>query len=197
MRADGPKHSPPGHPADTPTFSVVVTSRGSAEALRGMLAALLPLCAAHGVQAVAVRAGPADDAPALEDVYPGVLVLLLPGGTAAGELRAAGMAAADGDVVLLGADDDPALPERLLHLLRSHGAMDPGAGAPLPERSQPAGGRPERQADGEDSASRQDLPSRNALETSECHSRPPQQHAAWTGSPRATGSSSSVPVPAG
>lgn len=198
MIADRSKHARPGHPADTPTFSLVVTSRGAAEALGGMLAALLPLCAAHGVQAVVVRAGPVDDAPAPEEAHPGVCFLRFPGAAAAdGALRAAGMAAADGDVVLLGADDDPALPERLLHLLHSHGVVDPAAGAPLPEPAPPAGERPEQQADGESPASRQALPSRNAPEASECHPRPPQHPAAWTGSPRATGSSSSVPVPAG
>jgi hypothetical protein len=161
-----------------------------------MLATLLPLCAAHRVQTVVVRAGPVDDAPALEEAHPGVRFLHFPG-AGAGTLRASGMAAADGDVVLLGSDDDPALPERLLHLLRSHGAMDTASGAPLPERSPPAGERPEQQADGESPASRQDLPSRSALEAYECHPRPPQHPAPWTGSPRATGSSSSVPVPAG
>jgi len=162
-----------------------------------MLATLLPLCAAHGVQTVVVRAGPVDDAPALEEAHPGVRFLHFPGAAAAGTLRASGMAAADGDVVLLGSDDDPALPGRLLHLLCSHGAMDTAAGIRLPERAPPAGERPEHQADGESPASRQDLPSRNALEVNECHPRPPQHPAPWTGSPRATGSSSSVPVPAG
>ncbi len=193
MSADRSTHSRPGHPADTPAFSLVVTSRGDAEALRGMLAALLPLCAAHAVQTVVVRAGPVDDAPALEEEHPAVLFLRSAAGVAAGALRVAGMAAANGDVVLLGADDDPALPERLIHLLRFHGAL-----APLPESAPPAGLRPEPRAEGEGPATRQYLPTRNALEANECHPRPPQQHpAAWTGSPRATGSSSSVPVPAG
>jgi hypothetical protein len=196
MSADRLKHSRRGRPADTPTFSLVVTSRGDAGALRGMLATLLPLCAAHGVQTVVVRAGPVDDATGLEEAHPGVRFLHFPG-AAAGTLRASGMAAADGDVVLLGSDDDPALPERLLHLLRSHGAMDPTASAALPERAPPAGERTEHQADGESPARRQDLPSRNAPEANECHPRPPQHPAPWTGSPRATGSSSSVPVPAG
>lgn len=197
MSADRSQHSRPGGPADTPTFSLVVISRGDADTLHGVLAGLFPLCDAHGVQTVVIRAGPVDDALALEEAHSGVCFLRAPGGAADGALRAAGMAAADGDVVLLGADDDPALRERLLHLLRSHGVLAPGAGDPIAERSPPAGERPQPQADGDRPASRQDLTSRDAPEASACQARPHRHPAPWTGSPRATAPSSSVPVPAG
>lgn len=198
MSADRSTRSRTGRPADTPTFSLVVTSRGDAGALRALLAGLLPLCAAHGVQTLVVRAGPVDEALALADEHPAVRFLLPPGEAGPGALRAAGMAAAEGDVVMFGTDDDPALRERLLHLLRSHGV--PAAGAEeyaSPERPRPEADPQHRPADGEISASRQDQPSRDALEASECHPRAPQHRAAWTGSPRVTGSSSSVPAPAG
>ncbi len=106
------------------------------------------------------------------------------------------MAAAEGDVVLFGADDDPALRERLVHLLASHGVPAAGIEDPSHERTRPEAD-PQRPADGASSASRQDLPTRDALEASECHHRAPQRPAAWTGSHRGTVSSSSVPAPAG
>jgi hypothetical protein len=196
MSADRSTRYRTGRPAETPTFSLVATSRGDPGALRAMLAGLLPLCAAHGVQMVVVRAGPADEVLALAEQHPAARFLLPPGDAAPGALRAAGMAAAEGDVVLFGADDDPVLRERLLHLLASHGVLAAGA-EDTPERSRPDADPQQRRADGGTSATRQDLPSLDALEASECQHRAPQHPAAWTGSPRETGWSSSVPAPAG
>lgn len=198
MSEERSKHSRAGAQSDTPTFSLVVTSRGDPGTLRALLGELLPLCAAHGVQAVVVRGGRVEDALALADEHPSAHLIHSPDEEAApGSLRAAGMAAADGDVVLFGADDDPALRERLLHLLSSHGALVPGIDDSSPERPRPFADPLRGAAGGEIPSSRLDLPSRDALEASECHPRPPQHPAAWTGSPRETGSSSWAPAPAG
>ncbi len=198
MSEERSKHSRAAAQSDTPTFSLVVTSRGDPGTVRALLGELLPLCGSHGVQAVVVRGGRVEDALALADEHPSAHFIHSPDEeTAPGALRAAGMAAAGGDVVLFGADDEAALRERLLHLLGSHGVLAPGAGDTSPERTRPAADPPRGPADGEIPSSRQDLPSRDALESSECQPRAPQHPAAWTGSPRETGSSSWAPAPAG
>lgn len=198
MSEERSKHSRAGPPSDTPTFSLVVTSRGDPETLRALLRGLLPLCAEHGVQTVVVRGGRVEDALALADEHPSAHFIHSPDEQAApGALRAAGMAAASGDVVLFGEDGDAALRERLLHLLSSHGALVPGADETSPERPRPSADPLRGPAGGEIPSSRQDLPSRDALEASECHPRAPHHPAAWTGSPRETGSSSWAPAPAG
>ena len=198
MSADRSTRPRGGPPADIPTFSVVVTSRGDPRALRSLLAGLLPTCAAHGVQALVVRAGPVDEALALADEHPGAR-FLHPADDDAPDvaLRSAGMAAADGDVVLFGSDRDPSLPGRLLHLLRSQGVPAPGAEDQLPARPLQGGAPLQEPEDGASPVSRQDLLSRDAPEPDECQPRPPQHPAAWTASPPATASSSSVPAPAG
>lgn len=198
MSADRPTRHRGNSPPDTPAFSVVVTSRGDPGKLRSLLAGLLPLCAAHGVQAVVVRAGPVEEALALADEHPGAR-FLHPADDRAPDaaLRSAGMAAADGDVVLFGSDGDPSLPARLLHLLRSQGALAPGAEDPLPARPRPDGGTLQGPDDGASPVSRQDLTSRDTPEPHACKPRPQQHPAAWTASRPATASSSSVPAPAG
>ncbi|MEW5931367.1 MAG: hypothetical protein AB1941_28200 [Gemmatimonadota bacterium] len=198
MSADRSTRPRGSSPPDTPAFSVVVTSREDPEALRSLLAGLLPLCAAHGVQAVVVRAGPVEEALALADEHPGARFLHpADGGAPDAALRSAGMAAADGDVVLFGSDRDPSLPARLLHLLRSQGVSAPRAEDPLPARPRPDGDALQGTDDGASPASRQDLNSREIPEPHACNRRPQQHPAAWTASPSATASSSSAPAPAG
>lgn len=176
-------------PQDAPALSLVLTSQGVPDALRALLAELLPDCAAGGVEVVVVRCGPTDEALARE--HPPVR-WVRPGTDAApGALRSAGMAAAGGDVVMLAADDDPDAPARLRHLLRLYGLPGPPveAGDHGPPRSTVAG-----TDDG--GATRQRAPhSTEAAEDSTWHPRT-RLAGGWTGSPRATGSSSSAPAPA-
>lgn len=168
----------PAHPEDAPTVSVVVASGGAPDVLRGLLAALAPTCEAHGVEVLVVCGGPEDDAPAVAAEHPGAYVLRAPGGAPAAALRSLGMRAARGDVVLLADAHDPAAPERLRHLLRTHGyAVAEPAGEEVPPEGQ-------------------DVHVHEGKGGNAWLPRRPGPTGGWTVSPRVTGSSSSEPAPA-
>lgn len=194
MRADRPNEPRTRRAVglrEAPTFSVVVTSTGDAGTLRTQLAALLAVCARVEAEVLVVRSGPPGEAPAVARDHPSVRFLRPPAATDPGSLRAAGMAAASGDVVMLTADDDPAAAARLQHLLRVY-APEGGARDTVPEESPaPADGEP-----------RDDGPVRRQEATpieppdTNAWSPPSSPAGRCAGSPRATGSSSSAPVPA-
>ena len=105
----GPRGLPPGFRrvrlGTAPTVSVVVASRGGGEPLRRWLDELAPRCRAAGAElvvAVGARAGMVD---ALRAEHPAARFVEA---RAAGELRSAGVAEAEGDVVVL-ADEGGAL----------------------------------------------------------------------------------------
>ncbi|HEX2190631.1 MAG TPA: glycosyltransferase [Longimicrobiaceae bacterium] len=193
MSADSP-HDPRKRRAvpsrDAPTLSLVLTSQGDPAKLESLLAGLLAECAAAGVEVVVVRAGPVDEARSPAREHPAVRWVRPGKDTAPDALRSAGMAAATGDVVMLASDDDPDAPARLRHLLRLYARPLPGAGA-APHDTPPSG--PEPGSTGP--ADRRDDTPTDAAEDTPWHPRS-RLADGWTGSPRATASSSSAPAPA-
>ena len=89
---------------------MVVAARGDRALLDPCLAALLPQCAEHGAELVVAHAGALGD---LESAYPAVRFVSAAPGTQLPALRAAGMAATDGDVVVLTEDHCVAAPDWL------------------------------------------------------------------------------------
>lgn len=99
---------PPGARAvrlgDAPTISVVVASCRERDLLDACLASLLPECRAHGASITVARATSQAEIEMLAREYPYVQFVLAPPGTTTPQLRALGLAAADGDVVALTED---------------------------------------------------------------------------------------------
>jgi glycosyltransferase involved in cell wall biosynthesis len=87
--------------ADAPLVSVVVASRAERTLLDACLGALLPQCSRLGAELVVARAGSTVD---LEAAYPAATWIAAPADASLPALRAAGMAAAEGDVVALTED---------------------------------------------------------------------------------------------
>ncbi len=99
-----------------PTISVVVASRAPLDDLDQKVAALIPDCGDLDAEIVVARACDGDELRWLKSHHPKVRWVDCPAGSSRFELRAAGMADAEGDIVTL-LDDDAALaPGRLDHL---------------------------------------------------------------------------------
>ena len=92
-----------------PTVSIVVASRSDLPGLERVLDALRPTCREHGVELVVVRAGPAREIQELGARFPDVLFMPAPDDCTERALRGYGLAAADGDIVVI--TDDARLPD--------------------------------------------------------------------------------------
>ena len=103
--------------ADAPTISVVVASCRERHLLEACLEALLPQCHQVGAEVVVARAAAASQVEDLIRAYPGVRFVAVPGDTAIPQLRAAGMAEADGDIVALTEDHCVVAPDWLPELV--------------------------------------------------------------------------------
>lgn len=90
--------------ADGPTMSVVVISERDQVELRACLDTLVPECAQYEAQLIVIRAAPAEEIRELRRAYPSVRFTAAPSPTAGSDLRALGMKAADGDIVLFQPD---------------------------------------------------------------------------------------------
>ena len=115
------KWAPPGtrgvRLATTPSASVVVASFREPALLEACLASLRPQCAAKDAQLIIARACEAPELEAFQRRYPATEFILCEPGTSIPRLRAAGMAAATGDIVALTEDHCVAAPDWLDRLL--------------------------------------------------------------------------------
>jgi GT2 family glycosyltransferase len=118
--------------AGLPTLSVVVASCRSRSLLDACLGSLLPQCQEYSAAVIVARAADAAEIRALQTAYPEVRFVGAPGSSTIPELRAAGMQAADGDIVALTEDHCIASRDWVSQILRAHrpgvdvfgGAMD-------------------------------------------------------------------------
>jgi hypothetical protein len=94
--------------SDEPVISVVLASRQGRPQLEERLAVLAPACAGRAVELVVARACPVTEFRALQQAWPTVLWMPAPDSATPAQLRAAGMSAAEGDVVGLLDDTTPA-----------------------------------------------------------------------------------------
>ena len=117
---DDHRRLPPGHRGirlgETPKSSVVVSSTQDRAALVRFLASLLPYCASRSIEVVVARACPADEYHELEKAYPSVLFMPAQDKATVRQLRIAGTAAAEGDIVSLISDDEAITDEWLADL---------------------------------------------------------------------------------
>lgn len=120
-----PTASRPVRAEATPTVSVVVVRDPANEPAGDGWRAFLETASEHGVQVVIAGAGDSSSAPTGAKV----VYVSLPVGSTTAELRRAGMASSDGDVVVLAGDRS--LPDRawLLRVLERRGDH---AGGPEP-----------------------------------------------------------------
>lgn len=88
-----------------PKLSVVVASTGEETRLRACMDALVPVCRELEMEIVVVRDASADDVARYQAAYPRVRFVSAPPGTSSPTLRAIGLAAANGDIVVLTHDD--------------------------------------------------------------------------------------------
>ncbi len=93
-----------------PTHTVVLASRLPRQALEPLLTRLSAECGAVGAELVVARAASAAELRELSDAYPQILFMPAPDGSSQRELRAFGLAAAEGDIVTF-ADDAVGAPE--------------------------------------------------------------------------------------
>ena len=101
-----------------PTVSVVVASNRDRSLLQSCLGSLLGQCQRMNAELVVARAGTAHDVASLAKGYPGVRFVAAPPDASIPQLRAIGMAQAQGDVVALTEDHciaDENWVEALLH----------------------------------------------------------------------------------
>lgn len=89
---------------EAPTLSILVTSTADEARLRGCLTELLPVCEGLSAQLVVARTGSEDEIAQLTGAFPTIRFIVVPPGSGVAELREAGMAEADGDIVVLGED---------------------------------------------------------------------------------------------
>ena len=75
--------------------------------LEQWLAALAPVCTRRGVELVVARSTSAEEFRDLQKAHPGVLFMPGPDNSTAKQLRGYGLAAADGDIVVLADDAAP------------------------------------------------------------------------------------------
>ncbi len=111
--AKGSRLLPPGFRrarlGSTPTVSIVMASMRDGDALRDALRDLVPHCREREAELVIALPAAWDGADALRAEYPPARFVVSAGARTAGELRAAGMAEASGDIVTL-TDEAGALP---------------------------------------------------------------------------------------
>lgn len=91
-----------------PTVSVIVASHHERPALDACLAVLRPSCREAGIELVVARASAAAEILDLQEQYPDVLFMPAPDGCTTPMLRGFGLAAAEGDIVVI--TDDSRLP---------------------------------------------------------------------------------------
>jgi GT2 family glycosyltransferase len=117
------RHLPPGargvRHAEAPTISVVVASCHELHVLETCLDVLLPQCRQVEAEVVVARVAAADQLQALTRAYPTVRFVSAPHDATMPDLRAAGMAEAEGDVVALTEDHCLMPPDRLTELARA------------------------------------------------------------------------------
>lgn len=104
-----------------PSLSVVVASFRERPLVDACLASLLPQCRALGAETIVARAcsDPVEIAE-MEAAYPSVRFVRAPADATIPQLRAAGMAAAGGDIVALTEDHCVVAPDWVPQLLRAH-----------------------------------------------------------------------------
>lgn len=135
MSAERPERGlPPGarsvRLAETPSLSVVVASCRERQLLDACLQSLLPQCQAEAAEVVVARAGSPEELRELERAYPTVQFLQAPPESTIPELRAEGMAAAEGDIVALTEDHCVVAEDWLAQMLRAQaGGADVVGGA--------------------------------------------------------------------
>jgi len=98
---------------------MVVASTRSNARLAAYLDALMPRCRVLGIEIVVVRACDAAELPGFVRMYPAVRFVEAPEGSSVAALKAAGMAAAAGDVVGLTDDDESIAPDWLHGLVEA------------------------------------------------------------------------------
>lgn len=96
---------------DKPTYSLVLASTASRAVLEQWLAALGPVCLQRGVEIVVARSTSAEEFRDLQEAHPGVLFMPGPDNSTPRQLRGYGLAAADGDIVILAEDGRAPDPE--------------------------------------------------------------------------------------
>ena len=92
-------------PKSAPTVSVVVASNRSLALLHSTLAALAPQCATPGRELIVARAGEPSEVATIARAFPTARVIPCGTKSTIPELRGAGMAAANGDIVALTEDN--------------------------------------------------------------------------------------------
>ena len=102
-----------------PSVSVVVASRRERSLLEECLQSLLPQAARVGAEIVVARIDDGSEAD-LKAAYPDVVIVTMPEESTIPQLRAAGMAASDGDIVALTEDRWVASDDWLDQLVHSH-----------------------------------------------------------------------------
>jgi len=95
----------------TPTVSVVVAATGTREGIDACLDALRGRCRDHGIEVVVAVASSGTELLAMQSRYPDVLFMPAPDGCTARQLRGYGMAAAEGDIVVMVTDRRPPSPQ--------------------------------------------------------------------------------------
>jgi hypothetical protein len=85
---------------------VLLTSSGQAGVLEARLHQLLPVCARLKAQLTVVRAYNDRELADMRAAFPAVYFAAAPAGSTVRELRAIGMAATDGDIVVIGDASD-------------------------------------------------------------------------------------------
>jgi protoporphyrinogen oxidase len=99
-----------------PTMSVVIAARGAEPDLEALVGALLPECEELGAEVVVARACSQDELQRLAERVPYVRWVQCDASSTRFDLRSAGMADAEGDIVAFVDDDRPVTAERLAHL---------------------------------------------------------------------------------
>lgn len=87
--------------SDAPQVSVVVASAADLGTLRACLRVLVPACTARAVEVVVARACDTEEFRGLQREWPQALWMPAPDGSKIGALKAAGLSAAEGDIVAL------------------------------------------------------------------------------------------------
>jgi hypothetical protein len=93
--------------ANNPTRSVVLASSAPRERLEEWLAALVPRCTGSGIELVVARSTAKEEFRDLVKSHPRVLFMPGPDGCTPRQLRGYGLAAADGDIVMITEDSRP------------------------------------------------------------------------------------------
>lgn len=93
--------------AATPTYSIVLVSAGSRADLEASLAVLEPQCRELNTELVVVRSTNAEEFRSLAGAWPSVLWMPAPDNVSVPQLKAIGITAAEGDIVIFTTDAAP------------------------------------------------------------------------------------------